>query len=422
MTLLTPPEMMKLTKYEKQMLDGKYGYPRQWAMQQLMQVGHFFGANRLIEVTQAHVMCDTESLGIAGIEHLERMAHCDEEERTVSIPTVTDPRGLDLMQYRRLNQAEEFAERERRTTQALEAMGILMTDTCINYQTISPPVTGEHVAFGDTGSVIYVNSVFGACSNFEGGPAALSAALTGRVPLYGYHKHSNRQATVRYRVDFDPQTLTDWGALGALIGVFTGDYWNVPIIEGIKTTPTSDQLKHFGTAMASFGSVALYHLDQITPEALDFMAVASDIDDQEALPISRDAIRTIYSKVDGSLDVDVVVFAAPQLSLFEIQEVARHLEGKQVNKNTQLLIATSPEIKSACDRFGITPQIEESGGILLSGVCFYQMYARELSETNDWKVLVTNSTKLMNIISGYGYEPKFATTEQCIDAAVAGKI
>ena len=36
-------------------------------------------------------------------------------------------------------------------------------------------------------SVIYANSVLGARSNFEGGPSALAAALTGRTPRYGYH-------------------------------------------------------------------------------------------------------------------------------------------------------------------------------------------------------------------------------------------
>ena len=48
-----------------------------------------------------------------------------------------------------------------------------MTDTCINYQTIMPAVRGEHMAYGDTGVVIYSNSVLGARSNFEGGPSAL---------------------------------------------------------------------------------------------------------------------------------------------------------------------------------------------------------------------------------------------------------
>ncbi len=413
---------MQLKKYEREMLEGKHGYPRQWAMQQQVQVGRFFNADGFVKVSQAHIMCDTESLGMAGIEHLERLASYGDEERTVAIPTVTDPRGLDLVQYKRFGQSEEFAERERRATRALKAMGVIMTDTCINYQTISPPVYGEHVAFGDTGAVIYTNSVLGACSNFEGGPAALAAALTGRVPEYGYHVEFNRQPTQRFSVDFKLRTLTDWGALGAVIGEFSGGYWSVPMIEGISDIPTSDQLKHFGAALASHGSVAMFHLDQITPEALFYLTFGGDLDEQEPIPISRDHVRSLYTKSDGSIDIDVVVFAAPQLSLFEIQDLADQLDGRRVCESAELLIATSPEIKSACDRLGITSRIEESGAVLLSGVCFYQMYARELGEANGWKTLATNSAKLVNIISGYGYEPKFATTEQCVEAAITGKL
>ncbi len=413
---------LKLDDYEKEMLEGEHGYPRQWAMEQQVKVAKFFNAPIFVEVTQAHVMCDTESLGLAGIEHLEHLASHSEEERTTAIPTITDPRGLDLKLYKRFKQAEEFAQRERRTTKALEAMGVLMTDTCINYQTISPPACGERVAFGDTGSVIYANSVLGARSNFEGGPAGLAAALTGRVPFYGYQDDNGRLATHRFKLTFDPQSLTDWGALGAIIGEHTGDYWCVPIIEGLRCDPSSDQLKHFGAALASYGSVGLFHLDEITPEAFDFFSIAGEIEDQKPTKIHRADVKDIYSKSDHSIDVDVVVFAAPQLSLFEIQDVAKLLNGKRINKNTDLLIATSPEIKSACDRFGITAQIEDSGAVILSGVCFYQMYARELGEANGWKTLVSNSAKLVNIISGYGYEPRFAATEQCIQAAISGKL
>ena len=177
---------IKLTKYELEMLAGKHGIPRRWAMEQQMLVAGFFDAEDFVEVSRAHIMRDTESLGEAGIEQLEYLANQPEGDNKVVIPTVTDPRGLDMSIYQKLNQSEEFAKRERRAAKALCAMGILMTDTCINYQTISPPVFGQHLAFGDTGSVIYANSVFGARSNFEGGPAALAAAFTGRVPKYGH--------------------------------------------------------------------------------------------------------------------------------------------------------------------------------------------------------------------------------------------
>src|SRR5262249_47514509 len=146
-------------------------------------------------------------------------------------------------------------------------LGVLMTNTCINYQTIMPPVIGEHVAYGDTGVVIYCNSVCGARSNFEGGPSALAAALTGRTPRYGYHLEARRRATLVIEVGWTPRDLNDWGALGGIVGRLAGDYWQVPALVGLERAPTSDEMKHFGAALASYGSVALFHMAGITPEA-----------------------------------------------------------------------------------------------------------------------------------------------------------
>ena len=91
-------------------------------------------------------------------------------------------------------------------------------DTCINYQTVDNPVYGEHLAWGDTGTVIYANSVAGARSNFEAGPAAVAASITGRVPRYGVSSAEHRRATVRVEVRDRPSQRSDWGALGCLIG------------------------------------------------------------------------------------------------------------------------------------------------------------------------------------------------------------
>jgi predicted aconitase len=88
-----------------------------------------------------------------------------------------------------------------------------------------------------------------------------------------------------------------------------------------------------------------------------------------------------------------------------------------------LLAVTSPQVKPDAERMGITARIEQAGGTVLSGMCFYQSYAREMAEANGWKRLATNSAKLTNIISGYGYEPALLSMEACIDAACAdGKI
>ena len=71
---------------------------------------------------------------------------------------------------------------------------------------------------------------------------------------------------------------------------------------------------------------------------------------------------------------------------------------------------------------GLTRRIEEAGGIVAAGVCFYQSYAREMAEANGWQRLLTNSAKLVNIIAGYGYKPSLASMDRCIDSAVAGRI
>lgn len=413
---------MRLTELEQAMLAGELGEPRRWALRQQIRVGRFFDAEDFVEIAQVHLMADAESLGQIGVEFLERLAEAPPEERRVRVPTVTDPRGIDFDAYRRLGQTEAMADLERRAIAAFQAMDFLLTDTCINYQSVMPPTIGEHVAFGDTGSTIYANSVCGARSNFEGGPSALAAALTGRTPRYGYHLPDQRRATRAFILRHRPQDLSAWGALGGVIGRRLQSYWEVPAILGVEQPPSSDELKHFGAALASYGTVALFHMIGVTPEAPELPAVLG-----QGAPrpdtIGIEDITAFYRSFGGGGDkLDVVVFAAPQLSLLEMRQVAELLDGRMVHPETTVLVATSPEIKSAADRMGITRRIERAGAIVLKGVCFYQMHAREIGEAMGWRRLMSNSAKLVNIIGGYGYEPSLGTMEACIDAAVAGRV
>ncbi len=413
---------MHLSDTEKAILAGELGAPRRIAIEQQIKVGEFFDAEDFVEVRQAHIMADTEALGEAGVAWLETLASHPGDQCRVRVPTITDPRGADFEAYERIHHDPDIVELERRAVDALRALGVLMTDTCIPYQTMMPPVQGEHLAYGDTGVVIYVNSVFGARSNYEGGPAAVAAALTGRSPRYGFHLDRHRRGTCRFVVECRLLETNDWGALGGLIGRRMGSYWEVPVIEGIDEPPDSDQLKHFGAALASFGSTAMFHMVGVTPEAPD-LASAFDGPRPEPVAISRTDIGAFHGDYGVPDDrVDVVVFAAPQLSLLELRTLADLLAGRKVHSRTTLLAATSPENKAAADRMGLTETIEDAGAILLSGVCFYQMHARELGEANGWMRLMTNSAKLVNIIGGYGYEPVLASMETCIDSACEGKV
>jgi predicted aconitase len=410
---------MRLTDEEQEMLAGVAGEARRWAIAHQIAVGRFFDAADLVPVGQAHIMADTESLGESGLQFLEGLAALPEHERRVRVPTITDPRGLDFAVYRRLGQTPAMAAREARAIMALKALGVLMTDTCINYQTVLPAVRGEHAAYGDTGVVIYANSVFGARSNFEGGPSALAAALSGRTPRYGYHLDARRRGTRRFRLETTPRDLAEWGALGGIIGEACGSYWEVPVIEGVAAVPGSDALKHLGAAMASFGSVALFHMPGIAAGTADEAAAAP----AAARAIGQGDIAAFLARYAAPGDrLDVVVFAAPQLSLFEMERLADGLSGRRVHPDVTVIVATSPEVKHAADRMGLTRRIEAAGAVVAAGICFYQSYAREMAERNGWTRLLTNSAKLVNILGGYGYRPSLANLERCLDSAVAGRI
>ncbi|MDX2158621.1 MAG: aconitase X catalytic domain-containing protein [Hyphomicrobiaceae bacterium] len=413
---------MNLTDHEQAMLAGAEGPARQYAMEQIVSVGRFFDAKDTVAISQVHIMADPEALGPSGLAFLEQLAALPKAQRRVRVPTVTDPRGVDFAAYKRLGQTEAMADLERRATAAFEALGVMMTNTCINYQSVIPPVKGEHIAFGDTGSSIYANSVLGARTNFEGGPSALAAALTGRTPRYGFHLDERRRGTTHFEVTARPHDLAEWGALGAIVGRAMTSYWEVPVLSGLAPPVTSDEIKQFGAALASFGSTPLFHMPGVTPEAPDLQSAfdgpvpaARRIGDADVA-----ALMASYRPKDDKLDV--VVFAAPQLSLFEMRELAGLLDGKRLSPKVAMLAATSPDIKAAADRMGLTATIEASGAVVLSGVCFYQMYAREIGQANGWTRLMSNSAKIVNILGGYGYEPVLASMEACVESAVAGRI
>jgi predicted aconitase len=247
----------------------------------------------------------------------------------------------------------------------------------------------------------------------------LSAGLTGRTPRYGYHLDAHRQATLLIQVASTPRELNDWGALGGIVGRLAGDYWQVPALIGIDRVPGSDEMKHFGAALASYGSVALFHMVGITPEAQRLDDIIIPEGHIRTHDVGENDIRAFQAAYAQQIDkVDLVVFSAPQLSLVEMRQLAGLLDGRRAD--IPLLAVTSPQVKPDADRMGLTARIEAAGGSVLSGMCFYQSYAREMAEANGWQRLATNSAKLTNIIGGYGYRPALMSMEACVAAACAG--
>jgi predicted aconitase len=409
---------MRLTLEEEAMLAGTDGPSVKWALDYQRAVGQLFQASRFVPVRSAHVHCDGEALGEPGVRFLENLV---EQSARTRIPLTLDPRSTDFSAAIDIGQDASIVERERRIIAAAGAMGAIPTNTCINYQTVDVPHLGESLAWGDTGTVIYANSVAGARSNFEGGPAAVAAALTGRVPEYGYHLDEHRRGTVRVELTEEITGRSAWGAVGCLVGRRFPGYWEVPVFEGTVGTPSPDELKQLGAALASYGSHAMFHMVGVTPQARDVAEACGGSPASERITVDRAAIREAYqSFVPEKEAPDIVVFGTPQLSLYELRELAGLFRGRTAR--CTVYATTSSAVAHSANESGYLDVLREAGVRILTGVCFYLMTARELARRNNFRTLVTDSAKLANIIAGYGYNPVFRSTEDSVESAVSGVV
>lgn len=411
---------MKLTAEEKKMLKGEFGRAAKEALELQIEVGKFFGARRFVPVSNVHMMGDIEVMGDSGKAFVERMAELDAH---CLRNTTTNARCFDFDLVDKLGQTRSEADKEARLIGCLRKIGVATTDTCINYQTLYQPHPGEHVAWGDTGTVIYANSVFGARSNFEAGPVALAAALTGRVPEYGFHLDQHRKGTFQVDLKAELNDLADWGAVGKIVGSAHQDYFAVPVFNGVKQRPSADQLKHLGAALASYGSMGMFHMVGVTPEAPTLKAAFGGKRPKEILAIGKRDIERVYASYETHGNpLNLVVFSGPQQSLFEMKTLAALLDGRKVKSGSQLFITTSNGVRSAAKKLGYLDTIEAAGGTVLEGVCFYILQnIAEIRARNGWSNLVTNSAKLANIIRAHKFNTILRRTAACIEIACSGE-
>lgn len=394
--------------------------PRQ-ALELQLEVGEFFGAERLVPVNNVHMMGDVEVMGDGGLAFMRRMA---ELEAQCKVNTTTNARCFDFDYVERLNQDPNTAEKERELISLLQRMGVITADTCINYQSLYQPHLGEHVAWGDTGTVIYANSVLGARSNFESGPVAFAAALTGRTAAYGFHLDERRRGNILVELEAAPKNLADWGAIGRLVGEKHQDYFAVPAFVGVEKSPTADDLKHLGASLASHGSMGMFHVVGVTPEARTVEDAFGDGEPRDVVTVTGEDVEDLYAGYEiGDGSANLVVFSGPQLSLYELKTLSELLEGKKVREGTSLIVTTNRGNKCAGEKLGYLRKIEEAGGMVLEGVCFYILDSiARLRAENGWDNLVTNSAKLANIVAAHKFNPILRRTEECVEVALTGRV
>ncbi len=407
---------MELTAEEREILAGKLGEATRRALEYQVEVGRFWQAKRMVPVTNVHLMGDIEVMGDGGLEFLREEVRLGARCR---VSATTNARCIDFAHCDRLGQDPAEVAKEREIIQCMRRMEVVTTDTCINYQTGYQPHLGEHVAWGDTGTVIYANSVFGARSNFEAGPAALAAALTGRTPEYGFHLDENRRGSFAVRLEASLDDLADWGAVGKLVGESHQNYFAVPVFHGYRRSPTADELKHLGAALASYGSMAMFHFAGVTPEAPSSLGEL-----KERVVISEKEIQPVYAGYPlGDGDARLVVFSGPQQSLFEMKRLAQLFDGRKVKRGSSCFVTTNGAVLAQARALGYAKVLEDAGATILEGVCFYILQnLSPLRRAHGWTNMVSNSAKIVNIIGAHRFNTILRRTADCVEIACSGEL
>jgi len=376
---------MHLTKEEEKILDGEEGEVSERLFRLLVRLGDIYGAEKMIPVGSVQVAgVSYKSVGDPGLAFLEDMAS---KGAKVKVLTYLNPAGMDLENWEKLGFPKDFAKNQIRVMDAFKKMGIVVTSTCTPYLAGNLPRFREHIAWSESSAVSFSNSVIGARTNREGGPSALAAAICGRTPNYGLHLWEKRQPTVKIDVDADLDFSSDFGALGYFVGKQVKN--KIPYFTGIKDANT-DQLKALGAAMAASGAVALYHVENLTPEA-DLV----EKDGLETINVSKKELDETYEKLNSGKDPDIVILGCPHASLREISTLADKLKGKHLKK--PVWICTSRMMKEAADRMGFTEIIEKAGGNIVADTCMVVSPIERMG----YKTTGVNSGKAANYLPGF---------------------
>jgi len=399
---------MYLTDDEKDMLAGKYGEGVALAMKIQVAVGECFDAKRMVEISKAHVALSNQEADLWFVEKLLKAgAYC-----RIS-PTVNPGFHLEFCRDN-LSISSKDAELMERTRNAYREIGATLTFSCTPYLEANVPRFGEIISYSETSATAYVNSVIGARTNRESVQSSLCAAITGRVPEYGYLLAENRRGTVLVDVradikdDFDYQLL---GYCAKKIG------FGVPVFTGLPLNPSQEALINLGAQLNTIGAYAIYHIVGVTPEAQTIEMAFGGKEPARTVVITNDDLAEVQKSIshpEGK--IDFAMFGCPHFTINQVREIARMVQGKKLA--AEMWILTSSLTKELADRMGLTGTIESAGGHILDNTCIDQPCWRHL----EGKVGVTDSPKCAYYTKRRGLEFIIRDLRSCVDATLKGEV
>ena len=387
---------MELEPGDERILAGECGETRQKMLEILVALGMVFGAERLVSVKSVQVSgASYKTIGKYGLEWLEEL-----DARAV-VPAVLNPVGMPRGRWQEMGVDPAFAEKQNAVIAAYERLGIQLECTCTPYYLNSPGYK-DHLAWSESSAVSYANSVIGARTNREGGPAALAAAIIGKTPCYGLHLSANRKPRMVVDVTTGGRALSiaHYGALGYYTGKIVGN--RIPYFRGIR--PDADRLKALGAAMAATGAVALYHVEGVTSEAKKARA---DISGLETITVERGDIDRLFTEIP----VDAVAIGCPHCSPEELKAVAQLLLAKKVKMPFYIFAAWA-----VIDANRKTVEsIERSGARVYADTCMVVSPVMERYKA----IMVSSGKALAYIPDMCGAVVRMGTLEDCVAVATS---
>jgi hypothetical protein len=382
-----------LDSTEEKMLRGDMGEAKQFAMEIVSKLGDAVGADSLVPIRSAHVLAHYSDLHDSGVGVFERFADAGGK---FAVPTSVDPVSIDLQNWRSSGVSEEYARQQFRLCDAYGKMGGMMCWTCVQYQICNFPREGETVAWGGSSAVVFANSVLGCRSNTIMAGMDVACAVLGLTPRFGMLVDENRRATISFKLDPRGMTDLDYGSVGLFLGRNSGA--RVPALEGVPASVTSDQIKHLGAAASAAGPVTMIHLPGITPGSRN-LAEATGGARAEEIEIGKSDLAEVESELNQTSETpDLVAFGVPHLSINELGELEKLLEGRRLRKGVKMFAYTSAQAYDMAERSGISATIERTGARILHDTDAEISPLKKLG----FSTVMTNSAKLAEIVSSEG--------------------
>jgi hypothetical protein len=212
---------------------------------------------------------------------------------------------------------------------------------------------------------------------------------------------------------------TFFPVLGHWMGKTVGE--KIPVLLDMAVEPGEDQLKSLGAAAASSGSVGLYHIVGVTPEAKTVKMAFKSRKPERIIELTMADLRAAWNELTTSegAGLDMVVLGSPHFSLQEFARLAPLLEGRQKHPDVEFLVTSSRAMTALAEKGGHLQSLKDFGASVTLDTCILTtpMLSPEI------KTIMTNSPKYAYYAPGLlNTEVVFGSLEDCVRSAVAGKV